>query len=90
MKRYLVLVFLFLLFSGMTCQGQNGVDFYDGTWSMCKYTDKNGVQKANLPFRTGGLPPGAGGTVDGVTIDCTPIPMRTQPKPESTEPKALS
>ena len=76
----LIILSLCLLIVGCGTTGM--VNFNDGTWAMCKSTDENGKMIANLPFPIGGLPPGAGGTVDGITVICTPIPKAETPAPE--------
>lgn len=79
----LILIVLSFTLFGCTGGGGGNIDFYDGNWSMCKYT-KNGKFIANLPTPTGQLPPGAGLNIDGTEIECVPIPARPD------EEKALS
>lgn len=65
-----------ILFAMVGCTaGGVPINWYDGTWSMCK-TSKDGEMISNTPVPSGNLPPGVGATIKGVTIACTPIAQK--------------
>jgi len=71
LKKTLLTLITLVLLSGCTTDG-SPVNFNDGTWSKCTYTDKKGGAKA-LPLQLGGSPltwieP------DGTGVDCVGIP----------------
>lgn len=70
------ILFVMLLFAfSLGCAGFGGLNFTDGTWSMCELQTKKGY-RVNLPFHIA-LPVGAE-TPRGTVIKCTRIPKAVQ------------
>ena len=69
MLRIFLLLLFFIFTMGAACPG--GMQFNDGTWSMCQMKTKSGYM-VNLPMKTN-LPIGAE-TPNGTVVRCETIP----------------
>ena len=85
--RNLTFLIIFLFAGCAAGAGGPGINWYDGTWAMCKTTDEDGTVLANLPVPLSNLPPGIGITIDGKTVECIPIPVKPVPVPTTPVPE---
>lgn len=86
--RLIFISILFLIFSGCAGYMQKDADgnyvppnFYDGTWSSCTYTSKDGAKTTPPPVQLGGAPMERT-EPDGTGVKCVPMPAKiTVPPP---------
>lgn len=67
-----VIVFLIAL-TLTACGGGSGMNFNDGSWSMCTFKNKEGFE-VSVPMQTA-LPIGAAHP-NGTVLKCEPIPAK--------------
>ena len=75
-----LLIFIFGVFLA-ACAGGLDVNFKDGTWSSCTYSDSKGRVITPPPIQLGGAPM-EWTEPDGTSVKCVPIPKEPMPEPE--------